>query len=163
MLVKCRACGNRIDRAEAFKVVVDKTNAYYCNEEEYTAILKQREFKDNTYSMINKIFGYVVTNTAIYKEISPLVEIYGYQIILDYLNENFDYLFDVVHRPFEKEYNKIRYFSAVLSNTLRDFQEKNIPKKEPMQKILEPDVSATRYKRKKTKRSLEDIEKEVGE
>ena len=32
-----------------------------------------------------------------------------------------------------------------------------------MQKILEPDVSATRYKRKKTKRSLEDIEKEVGE
>ena len=37
------------------------------------------------------------------------------------------------------------------------------PKKEPMQKILELDVSETRYKRKKKKRSLEDIEKEVGE
>ena len=35
MLVKCRYCDNKIDRKDAFKVVVDGKNIYYCNEAEW--------------------------------------------------------------------------------------------------------------------------------
>ena len=35
MLVKCRICGKKVDRNEAFKVAVEgKPNAYYCSEAE---------------------------------------------------------------------------------------------------------------------------------
>ena len=163
MLVKCRDCGNRIDKSSAFRVVVGDKNTYYCNEAEYTEILKQRELKDNTYSTINNIFGYVVTNTQIYKEISSLVEVYGYETVLDYLKENFDYLFDVIHRPFKNEYGKIRYFATILSNTLHDFQENNIPQDEPIKKIVAIDDYKAKYKRKKKRRSMEEIEQEDGE
>lgn len=90
LLVKCKACGQKIDRNDAFKVVVGGKNAYYCNEEEYLAILKEREDKKMMYDLINQIFGYTIVNTALYKEINPLVETYGYTMISSYLKENFD-------------------------------------------------------------------------
>lgn len=43
MLVKCRKCGNKIDRNNAFKVVVDNKNVYYCNEKEYEEHVKEKQ------------------------------------------------------------------------------------------------------------------------
>ena len=43
MLVKCRYCDNKIDRKDAFKVVVDGKNIYYCNEAEYLTVLHDRK------------------------------------------------------------------------------------------------------------------------
>lgn len=45
MLVKCRLCGTKVDRNEAFKVVVGGKNNYYCNEAEYQKVLHEREVK----------------------------------------------------------------------------------------------------------------------
>ena len=74
--VKCRKCGARIDQKTAFKVVVGKVNTYYCNEQEYNEIISARQIKDDTYKCINKIFGYVVTNTAIFKEINAHTKVH---------------------------------------------------------------------------------------
>ena len=70
MLVKCRYCDNKIDRKDAFKVVVDGKNIYYCNEAEYLTVLHDRKIRDDTYECINEIFGYKVINTALFKELS---------------------------------------------------------------------------------------------
>ena len=35
---KCKYCGKSIDTDNAFKVIVGKTNRYYCNENEYNII-----------------------------------------------------------------------------------------------------------------------------
>ena len=35
---KCRYCGKSIDTNNAYKIVLGKTNRYYCNEEEYNII-----------------------------------------------------------------------------------------------------------------------------
>lgn len=58
--------------------------------QEYNEIISARQMKDDTYECINKIFGYVVTNTAIFKEIMLSVKNYNYSLILSYLQENFD-------------------------------------------------------------------------
>lgn len=41
MQVKCRYCGNKIEKKNAFKD--PNKNFYYCNEEHYTAAIKQKE------------------------------------------------------------------------------------------------------------------------
>lgn len=155
-MVKCRKCGAKVDIKEAFKVVVGKTNTYYCNEEEYNSILAARKVKDDTFECINRIFGYIVTNTALFKEINALVKVYDYELILSYLEENFDFLYEVVHRDFEREYNKIRYFSAILNNNLADYRAEQI-QPEPV-KQEEVEVIENHYKRKTRRRGLDEIE-----
>ena len=155
-MVKCRKCGAKVDIKEAFKVVVGKANTYYCNEEEYNSILAARKVKDDTFECINRIFGYIVTNTALFKEINALVKVYDYELILSYLEENFDFLYEVVHRDFEREYNKIRYFSAILNNNLADYRTEQI-QPEPV-KQEEVEVIENHYKRKTRRRGLDEIE-----
>lgn len=98
MLVKCRLCGTKVDRENAFKVVVGNKNAYYCNEAEYQKVLHNREVKDNTYTCINEIFGYKVLNSALFKEINLLLETYSYEHILAYLMENKNYITKVLEK-----------------------------------------------------------------
>lgn len=157
--VKCRKCGSQIDQNTAFKVVVGKVNTYYCNEKEYDLVLAERKVKDDTYECINKIFGYIITNTAIYKEINALVKVYGYELILSYLQENFDYLHSLMSRDFEKEYGRIRYFSVVLSNNLADYkkaQEVNVEESAIREVVV--DMPEIHYKRKNKRRALDEIE-----
>lgn len=164
MLVKCRACGQKIDRNNAFKVVVGEKNAYYCNEKEYEKICEEREDKNLMYGQINEIFGYVVTNTALFKEMTPLISQYGYKLLYFYLKENFDYLYSIAHRDFDKEYGKIRYFSVVVGNSIQDYSKSKSLNKEPIRKeIYVEDSDKIQYKRKNKKRSLAEIEQEVGE
>lgn len=155
-LVKCRKCGAKVDIKEAFKVVVGKVNTYYCNEAEYNSILAARKEKDDTFGCINRIFGYTVTNTALFKEINALVKVYDYDLILSYLEENFDYLYEVMQRDFGKEYNKIRYFSAILNNSLADYKSERL-QPEPI-KQEEVEVIESHYKRKTKRRGLDEIE-----
>lgn len=159
MLVKCRQCGTKIDRKTAFKVVVGGKNAYYCNGAEYQKTLHEKEIKTNTYDCINQIFGYKVLNSALFKEINLLLQVYSYEHILAYLTENKDYIAKVLDKEFVSEYAKIRYFSAILKNNMADFKLKE-PEKP---KEVEADIPIMHYKRKNKRRSLAEIEEEVGE
>ena len=54
------------------------------------------------------------------------------EIIYKYLRENESYLQQICNRTFGSEFQKIRYFSAVLKNSLRDYvpkvETKEVPK-----------------------------------
>lgn len=159
MLVKCRLCGTKVDKKEAFKVVVGGKNTYYCNESEYQKVLHEREVKDNTYECINQIFGYKVLNSALFKEINLLLEVYSYEHILAYLIENKEYLTRVLKKDFTSEYAKIRYFAAILKNNIADFK-----MEEPEEsKKIEIDMPIINYKRRNKRRSLSEIEEQVGD
>lgn len=159
MLVKCRLCGTKVDRNEAFKVVVGGKNTYYCNEAEYQKVLHEREVKDNTYECINQIFGYKVLNSALFKEINLLLEVYSYEHILVYLTENKEYITKVLEKDFVSEYAKIRYFAAILKNNIADFKMKE-PEKP---KEVNVDMPIINYKRRNKRRSLSEIEESVGD
>lgn len=163
MLVKCRKCGNKVERSNTFKVVVGGKNAYYCNKDEYNEILKYRELKDTTYSYINNIFGYKVTNTSIYKEVNEIIDAFGYELLISYLKENESYLSSVMQeKDFPKEYGKIRYFAAILKNSLVDYENTSDKNDKEYEKYIEYDLPEMKFKRNKKKRSLSEIETEVG-
>lgn len=161
LLVKCRICGNKIERREAYKTVKDGRNNYYCNETEYTGWLLKRESKDNTYNIIYGIFGRKVTNTALYKEINGLAEVYTYEKIYAYLKENKTFLGNVMKKDFQNEYAQIRYFAAILKNSLADFKYENKTTKEI--KRIYIDMPDYKFSRKNPKKTLEQYEKEAGE
>ena len=159
MLVKCRLCGTKVDKKEAFRVVVGGKNTYYCNKFEYQKVLHEREVKDNTYECINQIFGYKVLNSALFKEINLLLEVYSYEHILAYLIENKEYLTRILKKDFTSEYAKIRYFAAILKNNIADFK-----MEEPEEsKKIEIDMPIINYKRRNKRWSLSEIEEQVGD
>ena len=83
---------------------------------------------------------------------------YGYELILSYLQENFDYLHNLMSRDFEKEYGRIRYFSVVLSNNLADYkkaQEVNVEESAIREVVV--DMPEIHYKRKNKRRALDEI------
>ena len=135
MLVKCRACGAKIDRATAYKVVTGKVNQYYCNLAEFTdwqqAKKKVSDNKDRLYQLVNEVFGYNVTNSILYKEMQEVAIKYDYSLLSQYITENKAYLSKSMAKDFVSEYAQIRYFMAIIRNNMASFilKQKVIPDK----------------------------------
>ena len=126
---KCKICGAQLDTKEAYKVT-DKNgkNKYFCSATEYEAEETRKkqaaEDKDRVYNLICDMFGYEIVNTQFFAEWTLWNKLKSNEIIYKYLRENEDYLQQICDRSFNTEYQKIRYFSAVLKNSLRDFKPK---------------------------------------
>ena len=129
MRAKCRICGRQLDTNTAYKVV-DKNgkNKYYCSQDEFEAEevrkKKAKEDKDKVYRLICDLFGYEIQNSQLFAEWKLWNKLKSNEIIYKYLVENKEYLQQICNKPFEGEYQRIRYFSAVLKNSLRDFKPK---------------------------------------
>lgn len=166
MKVTCQICKTKIERDTAYKRVVGKSNKYYCSEQEWQAEEDKRkkaaEDKDKVYRLICDILGEKeILNTALWKEKAILNKAFSDEIIAKYLAENKDYLTSAVSKLSSTEYAKIRYISAILKNSLRDFK----PKVEVVEK---PKITAieehyeTKYK-PKARMALEDLEEGYDE
>mgnify|MGYP000563738142 CR=1 FL=1 len=122
MLVKCKCCGNKIERESAYKVMTDKGNKYYCSKAEYEAMQKEKADKDAIYTEIVDIFGYKIQNSALFKEWKCWNELASNEKILSYIQENKDYIKGAVGKLNSTEYVRVRYMSAILKNSLVDYK-----------------------------------------
>ena len=162
---KCKICGRQLDTNTAYKVV-DKNgkNRYFCSQSEYEAEearkKKAKEDKDKVYRLICDLFGYEIQNTQLFAEWNLWNKLKSNEIIYKYLVENKEYLQQICNKSFEGEYQKIRYFSAVLKNSLRDFKPKVAVDEKP--RIVVEEHYETKYKLK-ARMALEDFEEEYDE
>lgn len=125
MLVKCKCCGNKIERESAYKVTTEKGNKYYCNEscfKKVEAAAKEKADKDAIYAEIVDIFGYKIQNSALFKEWKCWNELASNEKILSYIQENKDYIKGAVGKLNSTEYARVRYVSAILKNSLVDYK-----------------------------------------
>lgn len=157
ILVKCRVCSNKIERNDAFKVVVKGKNEYYCNEKEYQQKLKQIADRENTINIINEIFGYEITNSALNKELKEISVSHSFEKIYSYIYDNRSMLERSLSKDFSSEYGKIRYFSTIIKNNIVDY---NIDD-EPYITDNEYEVLDIKYKPKKKRRAMCDLEREL--
>lgn len=158
ILVKCRICGSKVEKSAAYKITVDGKNNYYCNKQEYNNWTLKKKTRDNVYNLIYDIFGRKITNTVLYKEIDELGNIYEFDKILAYLQENYEYICMVLEKNFNSEYAKIRYFTAILKNNLADFDFKEVPIVKP----IEMDFVQMKFNRKNKRKPLIEYEREYG-
>lgn len=123
MLVKCKACSNKIDRDTAFKLVVKGKNNYYCNVEEYEKIKFENESRFKVIDMCFEIVG-KTTNTTLMKEITEIAKVHGYGKLRNYMEDNLIELDATISSgSFVHEYAKIRYFMAIVKNSIGDYKE----------------------------------------
>ena len=165
MLVTCQICKNKIERDAAYKRVVGKANKYYCSEQEWQKEEDKKkkiaEDKDKVYRLICDILGEEeVLNTALWKEKAIWNKAFSDEIIAKYLAENKDYLISAVSKLSGTEYAKIRYVSAVLKNSLRDFKPRVEETPKPKVVVDETIYDAPTYSRNK-RRSLADLEDDI--
>lgn len=158
MLVKCRICATKIERNDAYKITVNGKNEYYCNEKEYKQKLKQTADKDNTFKFINEIFGYEVTNSVLFKELKEISVRHPYDRIYAFLCNNRAMLERSMSKSFTSEYGKIRYFTTIIKNNIVDYVQID---DEPYITDNEYEVLDIKYKPKKKRRAMSDLEKEL--
>lgn len=158
ILVKCKCHdNNKIERDTAFKVIINGKNEYYCTEKDYLLIKEEKENRINCIENINKIFGYVITNTALFKELKLIAEIHTYKKINLYLMDNISFLEKVMSKEFSREYGKIRYFMTILNNNLQDYK---LKQPEPI-KQLDIEMIEVNYKSKERKKNLSEYIEEL--
>ena len=170
MLVTCQICKKKIERDTAYKITKigplngKKTNLYYCSEEELQAEEdrknKAKEDKDKVYYLICDMFGYEIQNTKFFDEWAHWNKLKSNEIIYKYLRENETYLQQICDKPYDNEFQRIRYFSAVLKNNLRDYKPKAKVEEKP--KVVVEEHYETKYKTK-VRRALEDFEEDDDE
>ena len=162
---KCQVCGKKIDIKSAFKITNKSgQNKYFCSEEEWQSEenrkKKYKEDKDRVYYLISDMFGYEIQNTQLYEEWRCWNRLQSNENIYKYIRENETHLQQVCDRSYENEYQRIRYFSAILKNSLRDFKPKIEVEEKP--KIVVEEHYETKYKAK-GRVALEDLEEEYDE
>jgi len=158
MLVHCKChVGKKIDRDTAFKVIVNNKNEYYCTEKEYLKIIEGKESRKFLILKINDVFGYVITNTALSKELSEISKVYPYTKISSYVTDNMNELQKFMSKSFNNEYGKIRYFSTILKNNLKDY----IVSTPIAVRQTDAEVVPVRYKSKTRKKSMDEYMDEV--
>lgn len=170
MRVKCRYCGERVEKEDAYKD--PNKNSYYCSEEHYLATMKKREdFQkekeekkqnkiDPVYEEVADIFGYRIQNSQLFKEMKLWRSICDDEKILAYLQEHNGYIKSKLEKLNSSEYARIRYVSAILKNSLKDYAATVRVEPEKINvdcEIYEPTVFA-----KKKRRGLSELEDEVS-
>lgn len=165
MQVTCQICKNKIERDTAYKVVVGKTNKYYCSEQEWLKEeerkKKVQEDKDRVYYLICDIMGeQEIISTALFKEWQVWNKVADNAKIAKYLEENKEYLTSVIARLQSSEYARIRYLSTIIRDKIKAF----VPKVEVVEKpkIVVEEHYETKYKAK-VRRALEDFEEDEDE
>lgn len=133
--VKCKYCSKNMYTGEAAHVKEYKTkNFYFCSDECYNAHEKEAEDWYAVEAAINEIFGYEIENSAMNNEWQRWNHLANNGQIAEYITENKEYLCSMLAKDFKSEYAKIRYFSAILCNSLRDF----VDGKRKQRAVIEP-------------------------
>lgn len=162
MQVTCQICKKKIERDTAYKMVVGKTNKYYCSEEEWLKEedrkRKAQEDKDRVYYLICDIMGEKeIINTALFKEWQVWNKVSDNAKIGDYLEENKDYLTSVIARLGSSEYARIRYLSTIIRDKIKAF----VPKVQVVEKpkvVVEEIIYEAPTQTLNKRRSLDDLE-----
>ena len=163
MRCKCRICGEPLDTKTAHLVVTNGKKAYYCTREEFEADQAKKkkvaEDKDKVYRLICDIIARKeITNTVLFAELKVWNKVADDETIGKYLEENKEYLCSVIARLEDKEFNRIRYLSAILRNKLGDYRSHVVVKEEKPKTVVDTTFYEAIQTNNNKRRSLSDLE-----
>ena len=169
---KCKICGTVLDTETAYCITKQtaktKRNFYYCSEEEYDKDQQRKKKEAKDYyavaDTITEIFGYKVENSTLHKEWKRWNNLADNEKIAEYLQENKGYICGALNKDFNNENAKLKYFSAILCNSLIDFKTKVKEEPKPIIQVEEvvyetklTDVAVVKSSRRRSLADLEDM------
>lgn len=164
---KCRYDKKPVDTKTAFKVVIKDKNTYWCSEECYKLYCEEQEKQakinaeyDEIFELTKQIFGYEFTGYSLLKrEINTWEKVGTREKIISYLKENKDWLSGVMSKEFNGDFNRVRYYSVVVSSKLHDFKPKIAEIDRPKIMVDESiyDAPAQSFNKRRSLADLEDM------
>lgn len=141
MKVKCKACGDKIERDEAFKIIRERpsgnTNEYYCSEDEYDNIQREKDSKYKCYETVRNIINIKMINPTWIKNINTIREFYDYNVIEKCFKENEDQIkWSIYNKDFKSEHIKSKYILAIIANNIEDTYKKHKKELEEMNRLF---------------------------
>ena len=135
--VKCKKCGKIILNTEAYKVVKGNKNEYYCSENEYNEITKEKEDRNKCLELISSVFGIEFCPPMVVKELNNISKHYDYKTIIDTFNDNevkntVDWFLD--NNGFN--FGTVRYVFTIISNNIARVYKKRKKELEQIEKML---------------------------
>lgn len=168
MRCKCKYDSKQLDTKDAFKIVIKDKNTYWCSEECYNLYLQEQERQakikaeyDEIFETIKEIFGYEFNgHSLLQRELKAWEKLTTRQKIILYLKENKTWLSTVMSKEFNGDYNRIKYFSAVISSRLHDFKPKT-PETPKPKVVVDETIYESPVHSLNKRRSLADLEDDL--
>lgn len=162
---KCRYDKKPVDTKTAFKIIIKDKNTYWCSEQCYNLHCEAQEKQakiiaeyDEIFELTKQIFGYEFTGYSLLKkEINVWEKVCTRTKIIEYLNENKNWLRGVMSKEFNSDYNRVRYYSVVVSSKLYDYKPK-IATVEKQKVVVDETIYAAPAQSHNKRRSLADLE-----
>lgn len=166
--VKCKECGNKLERDSAYLVenISEKTlklsRKYYCNEECLKRQEKRKELIIKCNDLMEEILKIPIrTNIYFNKMYSPIIKKYDYFVIYEFLTSEKEYIQQQLEgKDFNTINVKLKYFLAIMQNNIGKYEEivdnKECFKEQISKSLFEDDIEFKSIVNKK-KRSIEDI------
>lgn len=165
--VKCKECGNKLERSDAYLVesISEKTlkinKKYYCDEKCYKKQETRKELIIKCNDLMEEILDIPIrSNIYFNKMYSPIIKRYDYDVIYEFLKSEKDYIEQQME---DKDFNtvnvKLKYFLAIMQNNIGKY-EQVIKNKESFKEDIKHEIfEDIEFKPviEKKKRSLEDI------
>lgn len=131
---KCKICKKTLSTDNAYCVITHDKNGkvkknFYCSKAEVDAEearkRKAATDKKRAYKLVCEIIGRdEIINKILWKEWAIWNKVASDEKIASYLEENKEYLVNMISRLDDIEFNRIRYLSAILRNKLGDYKPK---------------------------------------
>ena len=136
--VKCKICKKQLTTDTSFKVVRNGKNEYYCSEEEYNELLKEKEERNKCLELISSVFGIEFCPPMVVKELNNIAKHYNYETIMDTFNDNevkntVSWFLD--NNGFN--FGTVRYVFTIISNNIARVYKKHQEELEKIKKMLE--------------------------
>lgn len=141
MKVKCKICGDKIERDTAYKVVKEttktKVNEYYCNQEEYDKVQQEKKSREKCINTIVEVLSMQMITPVWLKNIKTIREFYDYNIIEKCFKENEDTIkWSIYNKDFKTEHMKSKYILAIIANNIEDTYKKHKRDMEEMNRLF---------------------------
>lgn len=124
--VKCKICGEKIEKETAFCITKindngRKTNSYFCSEQEYEKNKRNKELWLENMRVFDAIIGYTCINKVKTNEFKMLEEHYSREQIYNCLIKNADEIkMYLEQKNIIEEYGRIKYIFSCIRNKIKD-------------------------------------------
>lgn len=137
--VKCKICKKELTNDKAFKVNDGKRNLYYCSEEEYNQMLKDKKDKEDCYSYLCSIINMEFLPPIFVKELNTINKYYEYPVITRTIKENIKVISWFLDSNSDGgEYGKARYISTIIKNNINRVSKIYKKEQEELANIFNP-------------------------
>lgn len=135
--VKCKKCRKELYNTEAYQVVEGTKKYYYCTEEEYNEILKEKEQYNSCLETIAKIINAKFVAPLMIKKVNEIRQFYDYHVIERAFKECQSTIqWSIDNREFNNEFAKAKYIISIVANNIAKVDKKIKQERKELERLF---------------------------